>query len=112
MLKYASLLLLGVLISSVAQVLLKKSALKKYDTLLGEYLNARVIVAYGMFFAATFLSVLAYKVIPLSMGQVLETTGYLYVTLLGIFEFGEKLNRKKVLALLCIILGVALYSCT
>ena len=78
---YASIMLLGVFISSVAQVLLKKAAQKKYNSVVEEYLNLPVITAYAIFFGATFLSIYAYKVVPLSMGPILEATGYLYVTI-------------------------------
>ncbi len=51
---YAALMLLGVFISSVAQVMLKKAAEKQYDSVIGEYLNVRVITAYVIFSAAFF----------------------------------------------------------
>ena len=110
MIMYVCVLLLGVLISSVSQVLLKKAALQPYDSVWGEYVNARVIIAYMLFFIATFLSLLAYKGIALSLGQMLETTGYLYITLFGVMLFGEKLNYRKGIALICIIAGVIVYA--
>lgn len=107
---YVCALLLGVLISSVSQVLLKKAALQPHASVWGEYVNARVIIAYMLFFIATFLSLLAYKGIALSLGQMLETTGYLYITLFGVMLFGEKLNYRKGIALICIIVGVIVYA--
>ena len=107
---YVCVLLLGVLISSVSQVLLKKAALRPHAAVWGEYMNARVIVAYMLFFIAAFLSLLAYKGISLSLGQMLETTGYLYITLFGVMLFGEKLNYRKGIALICIIAGVTIYA--
>ncbi len=108
--KYACILLLGVLISSISQVMLKKSALKKYDSVIKEYLNPFVILAYSMFLESTFLSILAYKEIPLSMGPILEATSYLYVTFLGVKIFGEKMSKKKWIALGYILVGIAIYS--
>ena len=102
---YAGILLLGVLISSISQVLLKKSAQRRYDSWIKEYLNVRVALAYVLFFGTTLLSVYAYKGVPLSWGPLLESTGYLYVTF-----FHEKLNRRKVLSLLLIVLGIAIYT--
>jgi len=46
--------LAAVFISSVSQILLKKSANKKYESTLKEYLNSLVIGAYLIFFVATF----------------------------------------------------------
>ena len=107
---YACIMLLGVFISSVAQVLLKKAAQKQYGSVLEEYLNWPVITAYAIFFAATFLSIYAYKVVPLSMGPILEATGYIYVTIFGVTIFHEKLDRWKLIALALIIGGIIVYS--
>ena len=109
-LRYAALLLLGVFISSISQVMLKKSAIKTYDSKIKEYLNPLVIVAYILFVGTTFLSIFAYRGIPLSMGPILEATSYIYVTIFGIEFFNEKMSRKKWIALVLIITGIALYS--
>ena len=110
MLPYAALLLLGVFVSAISQVMLKKAALKKYDNPIKEYLNPLVICAYILFVGTTFLSIFAYKGIPLSMGPILEATSYIYVTVFGISVFHEKMNRMKWLALALIIMGICLYS--
>lgn len=52
---YASLALTGVFVSAVSQVMLKKAALKKYDSKIKEYLNPLVIFAYILFVGTTFL---------------------------------------------------------
>lgn len=110
MFKYAAILVLGTFISSYSQVLLKKAAGKKYDSFIKEYLNPYVIIAYMIFFAATLMSVLAYKGLPLSMGPVLEGSGYIFVTIFGITIFKEKINTRKFIALLMILAGIAVYS--
>lgn len=106
----ASLLLLGVFISAISQAMLKKAALKTYGSRIGEYLNPLVISAYALFVCTTFLSIFAYKGIPLSMGPLLEATSYIYVTLFGITIFHEKMTRRKWVSLLLILLGIGLYS--
>ena len=68
---YSLFLLCGVFISAISQVMLKKAALKKYDNVVKEYLNPLVIFAYMLFVGTTFLSILAYRGIPLSMGPIL-----------------------------------------
>ena len=42
-----------------------------------------VIFAHAMFVGTTFLSIIAYRGIPLSMGPILEATSYIYVTIFG-----------------------------
>mgnify|MGYP004597599935 CR=1 FL=1 len=110
MLSYAGLLLLGVFLSAISQVMLKKAALRQYSSKLREYLNPLVIVAYTIFVGTTFLSIYAYKGIPLSMGPVLEATSYIYVTIFGVTIFKEKLNKRKLVGLALIIAGIIIYS--
>lgn len=102
---YMVILLAGIFVGAVSQVLLKKAALKTYASPLKEYLNPQVIFAYLLFFCTTLISVTAYKVVPLSLGAVLETTSYLYITFFSVVIFKEKLNRKKAAALVLIIAG-------
>ncbi len=109
-LSYAALMLLGVFISAIAQVLLKKTAQRDYPSVWAEYLNARVIIAYAIFFGATFLSIFAYRVVPLSMGAILEATGYIYVTVFGVVIFGEKMSGLKLAALGLIVSGIIVYA--
>ena len=107
---YAAILLVGVFISAVSQVMLKKAALKKYDSKIKEYLNPLVILAYILFFGTTLLSIVAYKGIPLSLGPILEATSYIYVTAFGVLIFKEKMNSRKWIALGLIVAGIAVYA--
>ena len=107
---YSLILLAGVFISAISQVMLKKAAMKTYKDKISEYLNPLVIFAYVLFIGTTFLSILAYKGIPLSLGPVLESTSYIYVTIFGVKIFHEKMNKKKYLALGLIIAGILVYA--
>lgn len=110
MYKYVLIYILSVFIASVSQIILKTSSGKTYDSFIREYLNLRVITAYGLFFITTFISLYAYKVIPLSLGPVLEATGYIWVAILSYFALGERISRRKLAGLVIIIAGIALYG--
>lgn len=110
LLLYSCFILFGTFISAVSQVMLKKSALKTYDSKIREYLNPLVIFAYAMFFLATLCTVFAYRVVPLSMGPILEATSYIYVTIFGVTIFKEKLSKRKIIALVLIIAGIVVYT--
>lgn len=100
----------GVFISSVSQIILKKAAQKEYPNKIREYLNARVIFAYIIFFGATLCSIWAYTVIPLSLGPILESAGYIFVAVLSWLFLKEKITKKKMLGLSIIIIGIIFYS--
>lgn len=108
--KYIILFLVAVFISSTSQILLKKSAGNVHRDRWGEYLNIPVVSAYLSFFVATLLTVEAYKYVPLSMGSILESTGYIWVAIMGKCFLKEELNRKKILGLLLIISGIIVFS--
>ncbi len=105
---YIGLFLISVFISSISQIILKTSADRKYESKIKEYLNLRVTVAYILFFSSSLLTILAYRGVPLSMGPVLETTGYVWVTVLGYLILKENVNRQKMLGLIMIVFGVIL----
>ena len=106
MMYYIILFLISVLISSISQILLKASANKTYDTKLKEYMNTRVIGAYLMFFGATFITVIAYREVPLTLGPILESTGYIFVAVLSCLFLKEKVSRRKCIGLVMIMIGV------
>ena len=106
MIKYALIMLTGTLIASISQIVLKKAAEKEYPSKLAEYLNPMVIGAYGFFFGASLLAILGYRGVPLSLGPILEATGYIWVAILGKIFLGEKISKRKALGLLVIIAGI------
>ena len=107
---YACILLAGVFLGAVSQVMLKKAAMRTWPDRIREYLNPLVIFAYVIFVGTTLLSVLAYRGIPVSLGAVLESTSYLYVTAFGVLIFHERLTGRKIVALALILGGIAVYA--
>lgn len=100
----------SVLISSVSQILLKKSANKTYDNRLKEYLNPLVIVAYIMFFCSMMITMYCYRFVDVSAGPILESAGYIFVAVLGYIFLKERFTRKKIIGMAVIIAGIALFS--
>lgn len=101
--------LAGVFVSAVAQILLKKSAVKTYDNRLKEYLNPYVIISYIIFFGATFCTIFAYSGIPLSFGPILAASEYIFVAILSRTILKEKINKKKIIGLAVICLGIIVF---
>ena len=106
--KYILFLLFGNFIASVSQVMLKKAADRSWPSPIREYLNPRVIGAYMLFGLSTVMNILGYRQVDLGLAAVLEATAYIYVTFFGIVLFHERLNRKKILALVLILAGIML----
>ena len=108
--EYVAIFLFSVFISSISQIILKKSALKTYESKIKEYLNPYVITAYSIFLISSFITMMAYKGVPLSAGPILEATGYIWVTLLGALILKEKVSPVKLCGLAVIIAGIVVFN--
>ena len=104
------LLLLSVFISSVSQIILKKAADKTYESPLKEYMNPMVIGAYGLFFCSVILTMLALKHVPLSMSPILESTGYIFVSVMGYIFLKERFSRRKLMGFALILAGIVIFN--
>ena len=107
---YVILFLLSIMISSISHVMLRKSAMKRHRSKLSEYLNPLVMGAYIIFFGATFLTMIAYRAVPLSVGPILEASGYIFVGIFSFLFLNEKISGRKLLGMIIIIVGIGVYS--
>lgn len=106
---YALLLFLSVFISALSQVLLKKSAMEPHKNIVREYLNAKVISAYLLFFAAVFIDLAALRYVPASFVPVAETSSYAFLMIFGRIIFKEKISRRQAAGMVIVVAGIALY---
>ena len=109
-LKYSVVILCAVFVSSISQIMLKKSAIKVYNNKIREYLNPLVIVGYVLFFLCSLINVFALKYVPLSLMPILESSGYIFVTVMGHFILKEKLSKRKNVGMLAILIGILISS--
>lgn len=110
MIKYIIVFIISICVASVSQIILKKSANIKRENKIREYLNMYVISAYGLLVLSTLLTMYAYKKINLSVGVVIEALGYIIVSILSFFFLKEKFTKNKVLGIILIIIGVAIFG--
>ena len=106
---YWACMFLSVLVASFSQILLKKSARRKYDNFIKEYLNPYVIIGYGMMVGSTILTILAYRGIAYKNGPVIESLGYILIMFLSYLFFKEPITKRKVLGNLLILLGIFIF---
>ena len=104
------LMLAGTFFTAISQVLLKQSANKKYSNPLLEYLNWRVIVAYGIFFGVLLLNTWCYTKVDMRYGPVIDTAAYVFVLLLSHFILKEEITKGKIIGNLIIIAGIIIYT--
>lgn len=109
MTKYWIVLFAAVIISSSSQMLLKKGATQKYESVIREYLNPWVISGYGLMVLSTLCVIFAYRGVAYKNGAIIESLGYLLIMFLSRIFFGEKITKKKLLGNLIILAGVLVF---
>lgn len=109
MLIHCGIMLLGVLMGGGSQILLKLAAGKKYNKWIFQYLNPFVIIAYGIFVLSTVCTVIAYRVVPLAMSPVWTSGSYIAVTAMSYFILKEKPNKKKLMGIAIIAIGILVF---
>ncbi len=96
------------LLSAISQLILKKAADNPRYTGIRAYLNAPVILAYGLFFGCMLLNVVALRTLDLTIASVLEASSYIYVMVLSFFFLREKITPRRLLGNIVIIVGIVL----
>ena len=100
----------GTFFSAASQILLKQSAGREYKHPIYEYLNWRVITAYGIFFGVLLLNTYAYTRVPYKYGSIIDTFTYVFVLILSAVLLKEKISRGELVGNLIIIAGILIYS--
>lgn len=110
MILYYLIVVLGVLLASVSQILLKKSAAVKHSSVITEYLNVRVISGYALLALSLGLDLIAmhYGVLAKEVSSI-EALSYLFVPVLSWFVFKEKISKSKAFAIVLIMAGVIVF---
>ena len=102
-------MLAGVMIAGISQFVLKKAADKDYKRLIDQYLNWRVVVGYGMMVLSTFCTVIAQRVIPLSMSPIWDACSQIFVLAIGFFILHEHVSKRKLLGVCIMIAGILIF---
>lgn len=100
----------GAFLTAVSQLLLKQSASLKHTSLLKEYLNWRVLLAYTLFFGVLLSNTYAYTQVDMKYGSIIDTLAYVFVFVLSVVILKEKITKKKLIGNLLIMAGILIYS--
>jgi small multidrug resistance pump len=98
--------MLSVVLTAVSSVMLKVSAIKIHTSKIREYFNPLVMGSYLMQGISVFLTIYAYKYVPLSIGQVLASSGQILVMILCVVFLHERIRMMKWIGLIFIFTGI------
>lgn len=101
---------LSILLTSLAQILLKIGASKKRGTE-SIYLNRATISGYGILLLVTVLSVLALRGIELKVFYAAAyALNFILVAILSWKFLGEQLSQKRVAGIFLIAVGIVVFN--
>ena len=106
---YFLLMLLSETFAAVSQILLKKSSDREYPSVIREYLNPYVITGYGLLGISMLITIYCYRGIGYLGVVVLEPLSYILVMFLSRLVFKETISARRLLGMLLIIGGIALF---
>lgn len=99
---------IAVLISSFCQVVLKKSASQEVG-LLKSVFNVKVILTYAVFFLCMIINIAAVSHgIELSDLPFIESLSYIFVPIISVFFLKERMNTRKIVAIMIVSAGVVI----
>lgn len=107
---YIALVILSVFVAACAQMLLKQGARRKYATFLRQYLNGWVISGYVIMGCTMILNIFCLsRGVMLKEVSIIESLSYLFVPILSLIFFKEKITLRKILAIALIMVGIAIF---
>ena len=109
MIKYLILMIIAELIASSSQILLKKSAGRKYSSFLKLYLNILVIAGYGMLAVSMLISIICYGGLGYMNVVVMEPIGYILVMFMSRIVFKEKITPRKICGMILLLAGILVF---
>lgn len=107
---YYLIVILSVFAAACAQMLLKQGARKEYASWWRQYINPWVIGGYGIMTSSLVLNIWCMcKGVQVKEVSVMESMSYLFVPVLAFFLFGERLSKRKVIAIGIIMIGIVIF---
>ena len=107
---YILLVILAVFVAAGAQVLLKKGAMREYDTFWRQYVNPWVVGGYAVMGVSLLLNVFCMgHGIQAKEVSTIESLSYLFVPCFSYAFFRERITWRKVGSITLIMVGVFVF---
>jgi len=96
--------------TALSQVLMKQSAQIEHKSWIYEYLNWRVILAYGIAFTVLMVNTYAYTEVDIKYASIIDSFSYVNVMLFSYLLLKEQFTKTQLIGNLVIILGILIYT--
>ena len=102
-------MILSALASAFSQIILKKSADRKYRNVVFEYLNPYVIFSYACYLGVLVLNVFIYTKVDYRFGVVINSMSAVFVMLLSHLILKESLTGNRIIGNAIIVCGILVF---
>lgn len=107
---YKLIVIFSVMAAAGAQMLLKKSALLKYASMIKQYLNPWVIGGYLILGLSLLINIYCLSHgVQVKEISIIESLSYLFVPLFSWYCFRERINWKKAGSICIILIGIIVF---
>ena len=89
---------------------MKQSAQIEHKNWIYEYLNWRVILAYGIAFSVLMVNTYAYTEVEIKYASIIDTFSYVNVMVFSYLILKEQFTRTQLIGNLIIIAGILVYT--
>ena len=102
--------ILSVFVASLAQMFLKIGASMSHKSFIAEYLNPWVIGGYALLALSLVVNVFAMsKGVRVKEVSIIESLSYLFVPVLSLLFFKERISLRNLLSIVIILAGIAVF---
>lgn len=96
--------------TAISQVLMKQSAQMEHKSWIYEYLNWRVILAYGIAFTVLMVNTYAYTEVDIKYASIIDSFSYVNVMVFSYLLLKEHFTKQQLIGNLVIIAGILIYT--
>lgn len=103
------LMITSAFVTAFSQIILKKSANRKYENIFFEYFNPYVLFSYTCYIGVLVLNVFIYTRVDYRFGVVINSMSTVFVMLLSHIILKESITRKRVIGNGIIVCGILVF---
>lgn len=102
-------MIMSACITAFSQIILKKSADRKYKSIFFEYLNPYVLFSYVCYIGVLVLNVFIYTKVDYRFGVVINSMSTVFVMLLSRIVLKEVITKRRIIGNVIIVCGILVF---
>ncbi len=111
MCKYIAIGYIGVVLTAIAQVILKYGAIRQGNkSFLSSFINIYAFLGYGIMFGITLINLYIFQFLDLKYILIFLPSSYILVVFFSALILKEKIERRKLLQYALVLVGILVFN--